>query len=127
MSNKAQEKQGMATPVCKSVLSNFQGILNDGTVVAIKRAHTSTCENPYDQCRIVSKLQHKNIVKCLGYGHEVKFSSRKWMWNRKNDQEKETEFFLVEEYMPNGSLDMLIDGKFPLEYHSILLPNFSLN
>ncbi|PAN43682.1 hypothetical protein PAHAL_8G255300 [Panicum hallii] len=86
----------------------YKGILNDGTVVTIKRAYHFTYDSSYDQHRIVSKLQHKNIVKVLGYGHKVKSSSMMRLWNRKTDRDKETEYFLVEEYMPNGSLDKVI-------------------
>ncbi|RLM59151.1 cysteine-rich receptor-like protein kinase 10 isoform X2 [Panicum miliaceum] len=99
----------MATPICKSVFFIiFQGILNDGTVVTIKRAYHFTYDSSYDQHRIVSKLQHKNIVKVLGYGHEVKSSSMMRLWNCKTNRDKETEYFFVEEYMPNGSLDKVI-------------------
>jgi L1 cell adhesion molecule like protein len=40
-----------------------------------KRSHKLGWVRTYDQLLLASKLQHKNIVKVLGYGHEVGSSS----------------------------------------------------
>ncbi|XP_066337587.1 cysteine-rich receptor-like protein kinase 44 isoform X3 [Miscanthus floridulus] len=84
------------------------GILNDGNVAAIKmfkRSHKLGWVRTYDQLLLASKLQHKNIVKVLGYGHEVGSSSMiTRLLKYKNGQVREREYFWVEEYMPNGSL-----------------------
>ncbi|CAD6252783.1 unnamed protein product [Miscanthus lutarioriparius] len=86
----------------------YKGILNDGNVAAIKmfkRSHKLGWVRTYDQLLLASKFQHKNIVKVLGYGHEVGSSSMiTRLLKYKNGQAREREYFWVEEYMPNGSL-----------------------
>ena len=65
----------------------------------------------YKQQLLASKLQHKNIVKVLGYGDgRVKG------------------YYWVEEYMLNGSLDEIIRGIFSLNSHHCSSPlcNFCL-
>lgn len=65
------------------------------------------------------KLQHKNIVKCLGYGVEKKVN---WIRLHKNITCEEKLHIWVEEYMPNGSLEeLLINGMFTLKMHYIRL------
>ncbi|CAL4985544.1 unnamed protein product [Urochloa decumbens] len=74
----------------------YKGVLNDGKVVAIKKfpsSSGSTWARIYDQQLLASKLEHKNIVKVLGYGRGVQESGNGYQW--------------VEEYMPNGSLDKI--------------------
>ena len=59
----------------------------------------------YKQQLLASKLQRKNIVKVLGYGHKKGDGGVKgYHW--------------VEEYMPNGSLDKIIRGMFLLKFSS---------
>ncbi|KAJ1276907.1 hypothetical protein BS78_05G252500 [Paspalum vaginatum] len=90
----------------------YKGVLNDENVVAIKIFKTShklgwACT--YDQLLLASKLQHKNIVKVLGYGHESGESSSmiRRLLRHKIDRAKEREeYFWVEEYITNRSLDM---------------------
>ena len=97
----------------------LQGVLNDGYMVAIKKildpdkfnwAHT------LDTHLLVSKLQHKNIVKILGYVyHEVRTtlsSSVVCFFKRREVQVIKREYFWVEEYAMNRSLDSIIHGIF---------------
>ena len=90
----------------------------DGEVVAIKafrRPHIVGWERTYDQLLLASKLQHQNIVKVLGYGHELGSSSVIMrLLKHKIHPAKERVFFWVEEYVPNGTLYTKIHGKFPL-------------
>jgi len=92
----------------------------DGNVVAIKifkRPHKlSGWWCTYDQkLLLASKLQHQNIVKVLGYGHELGSSSVIMrLLKHKIHPAKERVFFWVEEYVPNGTLYTKIHGKFPL-------------
>ena len=92
----------------------------DGNVVAIKtfkEPHPLGWEQAHDQLLLASKLQHKNIVKVLGYGHEVetqKSSVIMRLLKHKIHPAKERVFFWVEEYVPNGTLYTKIHGKFPL-------------
>jgi len=86
-----------------------------------KRSHKLGWVRTYDQLLLASKLQHKNIVKVLGYGHEVGSSSMiTRLLKYKKGQAREREYFWVEEYMPNGSLAKITHGKFSLKYqHSL--------
>ena len=97
----------------------------DGEVVAIKafrRPHIVGWERTYDQLLLASKLQHQNIVKVLGYGHEAetqKNSVIMRLLKLKNRPAKEGDYFWVEEYAPNGTLYTKSRGKFPpLKYTS---------
>jgi len=98
----------------------YKGVLMDGNVVAIKifkRPHKlSGWWCTYDQkLLLASKLQHQNIVKVLGYGHELGSSSVIMrLLKHKIHPAKERVFFWVEEYVPNGTLYTKIHGKFPL-------------
>ncbi|KAG2559218.1 hypothetical protein PVAP13_8NG304020 [Panicum virgatum] len=88
----------------------YKGVM-DGTVVAIKAfrgfrgPHYLGWEHTYDQLLLASKLKHRNIVKVLGYSHEVGSSSViMQLLEHKNRPAKEIDYFWVEEYMPKGTL-----------------------
>jgi L1 cell adhesion molecule like protein len=71
----------------------------DGNVVAIKtfkRPHTLGGEQrTHDQLLLASKLQHQNIVKVLGYGHEVETQKSSMIMRLlKHNPAKETIFGL---------------------------------
>ncbi|CAL5020461.1 unnamed protein product [Urochloa decumbens] len=95
----------------------YKGILQDGLMVVIKKFL-----NPYklspehiDELHLVSKLKHKNIAKLIGYGSEVFERAEKFEDTKLGSMEdKETSYYFVEEYMPNGSLDKIVNG---LELH----------
>ena len=61
-----------------------------------------------DKLTHVSKLEHKNIVQLVGYGHGVLETTERSQ--DKKDSGSKEDLFLVEEYMPNGSLDNIIQG-----------------
>ncbi|CAO2142673.1 unnamed protein product [Urochloa humidicola] len=89
----------------------FEGDLHDGRKVAIKKFRNSIVfsqHHLYDELNLVSKLQHKNIVKLLGYGHEV--AERMVLVEDKKVRTEQRQYFSVEEYMPNGSLEKIING-----------------
>ncbi|CAL4986081.1 unnamed protein product [Urochloa decumbens] len=91
----------------------YKGILHDGLVVAIKKF-----QNPYvrseehiDELHHISKLKHKNIVKLIGYGSELFERAEQFEdANVGAKEDKGTSYFFVEEYMPNGSLNKIING-----------------
>jgi len=92
-------------------VSVYKGVLKDGLVVAIKRCRSSNIfsrNHLYDELNLVSKLQHKNIVKLLGYGYPV-IQTGAWAEDRK-DQAEGRLYFSVEEHMPNGNLEENLEG-----------------
>jgi L1 cell adhesion molecule like protein len=82
----------------------------------------------YDIHLAVSNLQNENIVKIVGYvAHEVQPPSACSLvmsfFKRKECRVlRERKYFWVEEYLPNGSLDKIIDGMIPLKYLFIAHP-----
>ncbi|WVZ49889.1 hypothetical protein U9M48_001211 [Paspalum notatum var. saurae] len=97
----------------------YKCVLNDGSVVAIKVTQFQDyihSRHPHGQLLLASKLQHRNIVKVLGYGHEVGYYSMIMrLLKRKKDQTQGGKYIWVEEYVPNGNLSMIIRGKFPIK------------
>ncbi|XP_039777950.1 cysteine-rich receptor-like protein kinase 10 isoform X3 [Panicum virgatum] len=104
----------------------YKGVLMDGNVVAIK---TFIEPRPlgwehmlaHGQLVLASKLQHQNIVKVLGYGHEVetqKSSVIMRLLKHKNRPAKGRGYFWVEEYVPNGTLYSKIHESL-LDWHSV--------
>ena len=99
----------------------LQGVLNDGYMVAVKKILDPARFNwarTLDTHLLVSKLQHKNIVKILGYvNHEVRTTPFPWFFKRREGRVIKTEYFLVEEYATNRSLHNIIIGMLtPLIY-----------
>ncbi|CAK7343492.1 unnamed protein product [Dovyalis caffra] len=75
----------------------YKGILADGTIVAIKRAHECSLQGQkefFTEIELLSRLHHRNLVSLVGYCDE------------------QGEQMLVYEFMPNGSLGNLLSGKF---------------
>ncbi|KAG2570692.1 hypothetical protein PVAP13_7KG042400 [Panicum virgatum] len=55
----------------------YKGVLQDGQVVAIKilfSSHTIEESRLYDEINVFVDLKHKNIIRPLGYCHEIKMS-----------------------------------------------------
>ena len=74
----------------------MKGVLEDGREIAVKRksvCSTQGVEEFKNELIFISRLQHRNLVKMLGYCIDG------------------TETLLVYEYMPNGSLESYLFGK----------------
>ncbi|CAI9116278.1 OLC1v1017377C2 [Oldenlandia corymbosa var. corymbosa] len=81
----------------------YKGVLNDGTIVAIKRAQVGSLQGEREfltEIELLSRLHHKNLVSLIGYCAE------------------EGEQMLVYEFMPNGTLRDHLSGKYeePLSF-----------
>ncbi|KAJ0028290.1 hypothetical protein Pint_35120 [Pistacia integerrima] len=75
----------------------YKGILDNGTAVAIKRAQQGSFQGEREfltEIEILSRVHHRNLVSLVGYCDE------------------EVEQILVYEFMPNGSVDDLLYGRF---------------
>ncbi|KAL9374563.1 hypothetical protein Peur_034183 [Populus x canadensis] len=75
----------------------YKGVLADGTIVAIKRAHEGSLQGQkefFTEIELLSRLHHRNLVPLVGYCVE------------------QGEQMLVYEFMPNGSVGYLLSGKF---------------
>ncbi|RLN13274.1 hypothetical protein C2845_PM09G15780 [Panicum miliaceum] len=70
----------------------YKGLLQDGTIVAVKRRHSPPSQEFVQEVNYLSSLQHRNLVKLLGYCQE-------------NGMQ-----MLVYEYIPNGSVSTHLHG-----------------
>lgn len=70
----------------------YKGLLNDGTLVALKRRAASPTLEFIDEVRYLSSIHHRNLVSLLGYCQE-------------SGQQ-----ILVYEYIPNGSVSVHLYG-----------------
>ncbi|PPS17980.1 hypothetical protein GOBAR_AA02609 [Gossypium barbadense] len=83
----------------------FKGTLPDGREIAVKRLYVNgrnRSREIYNEMDVISKAQHKNLVRCLGGCFTI------------------IENFLVYEYLANKSLDGILFGKLQI---SILKQN----
>ncbi|TVT97315.1 hypothetical protein EJB05_57456, partial [Eragrostis curvula] len=110
---------GGAATVYKSNYQEQLGVVRDGQEVAIKKVFdyclADTNERSiYDGINVFINLEHKNIIRPLGYCHEIVMvlchNEGKYIGAHSNI------FCFVEKYMPNGSMKSFIKGMFSLGY-----------
>jgi Leucine-rich repeat (LRR) protein len=72
--------------------SVYKGVLDDGTIVAVKVIHSATSRGAYKrlikECRTLGRVRHRNLVRIVGVSSSLQVKS------------------LVMEFMSQGSLDM---------------------
>ncbi|XP_056172457.1 probable LRR receptor-like serine/threonine-protein kinase At1g06840 [Syzygium oleosum] len=81
----------------------YKGVMEDSTVVAIKRAEQRSLQGQkefFTEIEFLSRLHHRNLVALVGYCDE------------------QSEQMLVYEFMPNGSLHNVLSGRYrsPLSF-----------
>ncbi|CAL4903394.1 unnamed protein product [Urochloa decumbens] len=94
----------------------FKGKLRDGLMVTIKRVPGSLIEtgvSEQDVLRQHSMVQHKHVVRLLGYCHE--YTVRIVLHRDSYVHVSVEEWLLVEEYIANGSLEDVISGNIRLD------------
>ncbi|CAD6235300.1 unnamed protein product [Miscanthus lutarioriparius] len=85
-------------------------VYKDGQVVAIKKLHDVMDDSwLYDEINVFVDLKHKNIIRPLGYCHEVIMVLNSLYG--KCVRAEHREFCFVEEYMENGSMEKIINAK----------------
>ncbi|XP_057437618.1 putative serine/threonine-protein kinase [Lotus japonicus] len=70
----------------------YNGLLQDGVLVAIKKRFGTPSQEFVDEVRYLSSIQHRNIVTLIGYCQENNLQ------------------FLIYEYVPNGSVSSHLYG-----------------
>ncbi|CAD6235129.1 unnamed protein product [Miscanthus lutarioriparius] len=70
----------------------YKGLLQDGTIVAVKRRHSPPSQEFIQEVNYLASLCHRNLVKLLGYCQEDGMQ------------------MLVYEYIPNGSVSTHLHG-----------------
>ncbi|KAL6839928.1 hypothetical protein ACP4OV_029738 [Aristida adscensionis] len=70
----------------------YKGLLQDGTMVAVKRRHSPPSQEFIQEVNYLSSIRHRNLVQLLGYYQE-------------NGMQ-----MLVYEYIPNGSVSTHLHG-----------------
>ena len=61
------------------------------------------------EIQLISKLEHNNIVKCLGYALDEVQTAELTLPNSRIVLAEERHFCIVNEYMPNGDLEGIND------------------
>jgi len=90
----------------------YKGRLQDGQVVAIKRfGGPESFDGNYaeKEIQLISKLEHNNIVKCLGYALDEVQTAELTLPNSRIVLAEKRHFCIVNEYMPNGDLEGIND------------------
>ena len=104
-------------------LFNIQSVLHNNEEVAIKKFHgfnDSVKQRFIKELNIVSKLQHRNLVKHLGHFYQ----NDETLVHKGGDfvVHKKHHLVFVSEYISNQSLIKVIKGTFPLKSSLITIP-----
>nr|CAB3493836.1 unnamed protein product [Digitaria exilis] len=90
----------------------YKGLLQNGTVAVKKLTQTLEVHETkfHQELDSLMRVKHKNIVRFLGYCADTQ--GKVWKLGSKNVMAEERQRFLCFEFLPQGSLDKYISGKF---------------
>ncbi|TVU25881.1 hypothetical protein EJB05_28398 [Eragrostis curvula] len=127
LTDETEEPTNLPLSLLKSITNNFsddlqigsggfavvyKGLLQNGIVAVKKLTQTFDLHETkfHQEVDSLMRVCHKNIVRFMGYCSDTQ--GKVWKLQGKNVMAEERQRFLCFEFLPEGSLDKYISGKF---------------